>query len=65
MSQRDSNLLWLSDMLDLLKSCQQQLQWTEDQETAVRLTETMIRELESCRRLCETLRRSCRLQHVA
>jgi hypothetical protein len=62
MSHRETNLLWLSDMLDHLKSCQQQLQWTEDSETVRLLTDTMVRELESCRRVCETLRRSARLQ---
>ncbi len=65
MSQRDSNLLWLSDMLDHLKDCQQQLQWTEDPESIGLLTETMIRELDRCRRLCETLRRSQRVQPAA
>jgi hypothetical protein len=57
MSQRESNLLWLKDMLEHLSSCQQQLQWTEDPEMISVLTEAMIRDLDSCRRLCEGLRR--------
>jgi hypothetical protein len=65
MSQRETDLLWLSDMLDHLKNCQGQLQWTEDSETVALLTETMIHELESCRRLCEALRRSRRCRPVA
>ena len=57
MSQRETNLLWLKDMLEHLTACQQQLQWTEDPETVAVVTETMIRDLECCRRLCEGLRR--------
>jgi hypothetical protein len=65
MSQRESNLLWLKDMLDHLRDCQQQLQWTEDSDTVHVLTESMLRDLESCRRLCETLQRRAGFQHVA
>ena len=54
MSQRESNLLWLKDMLEHLSACQKQLQWTEDPETVHRVTETMLRDLDCCRRLCET-----------
>jgi hypothetical protein len=62
MSQRESNLLWLKDMLDHLAECQQQLQWTEDPEAIGVLTESMLRDLECCRRLCETLQRRAGLQ---
>lgn len=64
MSQRESNLLWLKDMLDHLSSCQRQLQWTEDPETMHVLTESMLRDLECCRRLCEGLYRRTGLQHA-
>jgi hypothetical protein len=64
MSQRDSKLLWLSDMLDHLKACHQQLQWAEDPEAVQVLTDTMLRELECCRRVCEALRQRSPLQHV-
>jgi len=65
MSQRETNLLWLNDMLEHLKSCQQQLQWTEDNETVGVLTETMLRDLDCCRRLCESLKRQVRHQYVS
>jgi hypothetical protein len=64
MSQRQSNLLWLKDLLEHLCACQQQLEWTEDSETVHLVTETMLRDLECCRRLCEALNRRARLQHV-
>ena len=64
MSQRESNLLWLKDLLEHLSACQQQLEWTEDSETLQLVTETMLRDLDCCRRLCETLQRRARLQHV-
>jgi hypothetical protein len=57
MSQRDSNLLWLKDMLEHLTTCQQQLEWSEDPETIRVVTETMLRDLDCCRRLCEKLHR--------
>jgi hypothetical protein len=41
MSQRDTNILWLKDLLGHLENCQRQLEWAED----------------SCRRICESLRR--------
>jgi hypothetical protein len=64
MSQRESNLLWLKDMLEHLRACQQQLQWAEDAEAVRVLTETMLRDLERCRRLCEALHRRSDLQHA-
>jgi len=64
MSQRDSNLLWLKDVLEHLTTCQQQLTWAEDAETVQLLTETMIRDLECCRRLCESMHRRASLQHA-
>jgi hypothetical protein len=65
MSQRETNLLWLHDMLEHLTACQQQLTWTEDPDAVQVLTESMIRDLEACRRVCETLhRRSLNRQAV-
>jgi len=64
MSQRESNLLRLKDMLEHMTTCQQQLEWAQDAETVDVLTETMLRDLESCRRLCEAIRRRTRLQHA-
>jgi hypothetical protein len=65
MGQRESNLLWLKDMLEHLTACQQQLEWAADQETILVLTETMLRDLETCRRVCEAIRRRAGCQHVA
>jgi len=56
-SQRQSNLVWLRDMLEHLVESQQQLEWTEDDDTIRVLTETMLRDLDSCRRICENLHR--------
>ena len=64
MSQRESNLLYLRDMLEHLQVCQQQLEWADDPEAIGVLTETMLRELASCRRLCESLNRRASLQPV-
>jgi hypothetical protein len=57
MSQRETNLLWLKDMLDQMTACQQQLQWAEDPATVDVLTEAMLRDLDCCRRICEAMRR--------
>jgi hypothetical protein len=65
MSQRDTNLLWLKDMLDQLTACQQQLQWAEDPEAVHVLTEAMMRDLECCRRICESLRRRSAIRQPA
>ena len=55
MSQRESTLLWLRDILEHLSSTQQRLEWTTDREAAAVLTDTMLRDLERCQRLCEVL----------
>jgi hypothetical protein len=55
MSQRESNLLWLKDLLEHLLTCQQRLEWAEDNETIQVLTETMLADLDRCKRLCENL----------
>ena len=57
MSQRDTKLLWLADMLDHLAACRKQLEWAEQPEAVQVITETMLRDLDHCRRLCESLRR--------
>jgi hypothetical protein len=65
MSQRESNLLWLKDVIEHLAACRQQLEWAEDSDTITVLTETMLRDLECCRRLCEGLQRRSRVSPVA
>jgi hypothetical protein len=64
MSQRDSNLLWLKDIIEHLGECRQQLQWTQDVDTIHVVTETMLRDLECCRRICEALQLQATLQHA-
>jgi|SRR5579884_2438016 len=64
MSQRETNLLWLKDLLDHLRACQKQLQWAEDTEAVQVLTDTMLRDLDCCRRLCEGLRRRARVRQA-
>lgn len=64
MSQRETNLLWLKDVLEQLSACQRQLEWAEDQNTVRLITESMLRDLDCCRRLCETLQRRASFQHA-
>ena len=64
MSQRETNLIWLRDMLEHLADYQKQLEWTEDSQTARVLTESMIRDLDCCKRLCETIHRRSGVPHV-
>jgi hypothetical protein len=59
MSQRETTLLWLKDILEHLTSNQERLEWTHDPDTTRVLTEAMIRDLERCTRLCQTLHRRC------
>jgi hypothetical protein len=65
MSQRESNLLWLRDLLEQMEICRQQMEWAKDGEAVHVLTENMLRDLESCRQLCESIRQRVSLQHVA
>jgi hypothetical protein len=60
MSQRQTNLLWLRDLLEHLSSCQQQLEWAEDGESVCVLTESMLADLDRCKRLCEAIQRKAR-----
>jgi hypothetical protein len=57
MSQRETNLLWMRDLLEHLTACQQQLEWAQDGDTVRVLTESMLADLERCKRLCESLNR--------
>ena len=65
MSQRDTNLLWMKDILEHLTSCRNQIEWARDQEVVSVLTETMLRDLECCHRICETLRSRVSYPQVA
>lgn len=64
MSRRDSNLLWLKDLLEHLCATRQQLEWADEAETVQVLTEAMIRDLNCCRRLCATLSQGARPAHA-
>jgi hypothetical protein len=64
MSQRDSNLLWLKDVLQHLRACQKQVEWTEDAQAIQVLNDTMLRDLDCCRRLCETMQRRALLREA-
>jgi hypothetical protein len=55
MSQRETNLLWLRDLLEHMAANQKRLEWAEDADTVRLLTETMLRDLQRCQRLCEGL----------
>ncbi len=61
MSQRETNLLWLKDLLEHLSECRNQLEWAQDQFAVRMIAESMLRDLDSCRRLCETLNRRGRV----
>ena len=65
MSQRETNLLWLKDMLEQLTARQQQLEWAMDSETVAVLTQTMIRDLDRCRRLCLEVQKRSQFQGAA
>lgn len=56
MSPRETNILWLRDILEHLSACQQQLQWTDEPDTTRLIADNMLRDLERCQRLVETLR---------
>jgi len=65
MSQRESILLWLKDILEQLATRRQELEWARDGETMVVLTQSMIRDLDRCRQLCGELQRRAQSQRAA
>lgn len=56
MTQRESQRLWLKDLLDQLQDCHEQLEWADEPETARLLLDSMLRDLDCGRRLCEALK---------
>ncbi len=56
MSQRQTTLLWMKDLLEQMNRCHDQLQWAADGRTETFLAEKMIGDLEECQKLCEELR---------
>ena len=57
-------MLYLRDMLDHLKSCQRQLEWSKSPETVRVITETMIRELDCCRNVCDGFRQTAAVRQA-
>jgi len=64
MSQRQSDLLHMRDLLEHLHLCHQQLADSEEPEAVHFLAETMLRNLDGCRRLCQNLHRQMAFQPV-
>jgi len=56
MTQRESHLLWLKDLLEHLHDCREQLEWADDPETARLLLDSMMRDLERGKSLCEAIK---------
>lgn len=56
MSQRESQLLWLKDVIEHLREAQEQLEWTSDPEAARMLLDSMVQDLDCGKRLCADLR---------
>lgn len=55
MSQRQSQLLWMKDLIDHMSRCHEQLEWTREADSTRFLTDALIRDLSLCQRLCEEL----------
>jgi hypothetical protein len=56
MSDRANTLLWMKDLIEHMRHCQEQLQWASDGPSESFLTEAMLVDLTECRTLCERLR---------
>ncbi len=56
MTQRASQLLWLKDVLEHLRDCQERLEWAEDPESARLLLDNMVRDLDCGKQLCESIK---------
>jgi hypothetical protein len=65
MSQRESNLLWLKDILENLQHSRQQLAWAEEPNAIALLTENMLRDLDRGRRLCEEMQSRVRVRSAS
>ena len=57
MSDRRTTLLWMKDLIEHMRHCQEQLQWADDPGPCESfLTEALLVDLSECHRLCEQLR---------
>jgi hypothetical protein len=61
MRPRQPDLVWLRDLLDHLRSSQQQLEWSQDPAAIHYLAEAMLRDLDCCRRVCLQVHRRAEL----
>ena len=56
MSQRESQLLWLKDVIDHLQESCEQLEWTSNPEAARLLLDRMMQDMDCGKRLCSEIR---------
>jgi hypothetical protein len=56
MTQRESHLLWLKDIVEHLRESCAQLEWTEDPQTARLQIDEMIGDLECGKKICEQIK---------
>lgn len=56
MSDRQTTLLWIKDLIDHMNHCQEQLQDSPGGPGESFLTDALLVDLTECRRLCEQLR---------
>lgn len=62
MTDRTNTLLWMRDLIEHMRHCQEQLQWASDDPSESFLTEALMVDLSECQTLCEKLR-SNRVNH--
>ena len=56
MSDRQSTLLWIRDLIDHMNRCHEQLEDAQGGSSESFLTDALLMDLTECRRLCEQLR---------
>lgn len=56
MRDRHSTMLWMKDLIEHMRHCQEQLQWAAEGPSQSFLAEALLADLTECRRLCEELR---------
>ncbi len=56
MRDRQTSLLWMKDLIEHMKQCHDQLEWSSDAQTEAFLTDAMLADLSECRRICDQFR---------
>lgn len=56
MRERQSQLLWMKDLIEHMARCHEQLQWTDEGPSAAFLADALHVDLRQCLRLCDELR---------